>query len=128
MALSQFYNKVGAFPYSSDTIRVAQNLFPLGSIFAVATLWKQKKKDILLISLLAVSVFLGLWCVTSWPDWLAKITFLSNAQPERLQSVLGLANIFLSIRSISLGEIQLKPHIAAAAAAVYAGIITYVSQ
>jgi len=104
------------------------DLFPLGLIFAVITLWKQKKKDILLILLLAVSVFLGLWCVTSWPDWLAKITLLSNVQPERLQSVLGLANIFLLMRSVSLGEIQLKPHIAAVAAVIYSGVITYVSK
>lgn len=134
---SRFFQYIGNmfFPYKESGMltnvceeAVFFDFFPLGILFSVITLFKQKKKDVFLISVLVVNVFLSLWCIVPWPEWLAKITLLSSAPAVRVHAVLGIANIFLLIRSLSLEKIRVKPPMAIAAAALYSAIMVIFSK
>ena len=60
-------------------------------------MYKEKKKDLLLILLLIVDVFLSLWCVFGFPEILAKITLMSNTTAIRTILAVGFADILILI-------------------------------
>lgn len=77
-------------------------LFPMGYILAIGAMYKEKKKDLLLILLLIVDVFLSLWCVFGFPEILAKITLMSNTTAKRTILAVGFADILILIRAIAI--------------------------
>ncbi|MCH3967926.1 MAG: hypothetical protein LKE50_04800 [Atopobiaceae bacterium] len=77
-------------------------LFPLGSILAICLLVKLKGRDFLLASLLALQAFFVVFICFGIPDWLAKVTLLSNVPAARLVIGTGYIEVVLLLRSISL--------------------------
>lgn len=76
-------------------------LFPLGIILSIAAVRKQR--DPRLIALLAVEAFLLAYGLVGFPEWLAKLTLLSNVPtaPQRLTLALGLCDTMLLMASAS---------------------------
>lgn len=135
LGLFQYANSV-FYPFTSHGIvgNVCEqstmfDLFPLGILLSAGVLasgWKRggergDKKDGLLIALLLLDLFFGLWCVLGFPDFLAKITFLSNCQPSRVLVIFGYVNIILLMRAMALWKGDgLKPVTAVAGAGAFA--------
>lgn len=99
------------------------DFFPLGIIMSLLVIFKQKQRDKLLIILLVVLVFLGLYCCVGYPLWLTKITLLNNAQAGRAILAFGIVNILLLVRAMSLFKVKLSLAHAAYAAAGLAVIV-----
>lgn len=78
------------------------SLFPMGYILAIGAMFKEKKKDLLLILLLVVDIFLSIWCVIGFPEILSKITLLSNTTSKRIILAIGFADILILLRAISI--------------------------
>lgn len=103
-----FFGLSRGLPYSNPCEwSVFFDFFPMGILIASWVLFKEKKKDIYLISMLTVTVLLSLWCMFEWPGWVAKITLLSYAQPARAYLAVGLLNIMLLIRALALVKTSL---------------------
>ncbi|RHP35008.1 DUF7657 domain-containing protein [Lachnotalea sp. AF33-28] len=135
LGLFQYANSV-FYPFTSHGIvgNVCEqstmfDLFPLGILLSAGVLAAGRnkggkrgdKKDGLLIALLLLDLFFGLWCVLGFPDFLAKITFLSNCQPSRVLVIFGYVNIILLMRAMALWKGDgLKPVTAAAGAGAFA--------
>ena len=77
-------------------------LFPIGLILAGVVLFKEKKKDKLLISSLVIYVFIAIWITIGFPEIIAKITLMGNVQAGRAVFPLGVLEIIILIRSLSL--------------------------
>lgn len=94
----------------SDSLRIdafasVYDFFPLGILLSAWVVLKERTRDIYLIALLALSVFLGWYCFIGFPEWLAKITLMSYSTGglySKAFIVFGLANLLLLIRSLSL--------------------------
>lgn len=82
------------------------DIFPLGLIFTIIVLIKQKKKDVLLIILTILDVFFGIWLIFGFPKIIAKITLLSNSQASRTYLAFGIINIMMLIRALALFEVK----------------------
>lgn len=83
-------------------------LFPMGIIMAGIAIFKEKKKDLLLILLFVMYAFLSVWCIFGFPEILAKITLLSNSQNKRAMIAVGTLDVLILIRSLSIIEKPLK--------------------
>lgn len=122
------------FPFKESNIpgnvceqAVFFDFFPIGLILALIVIFKEKKKDFLLIALLTINTFLGLWCTFKWPVFLAKITLLSNSQPGRAYLAVGLVNVLMLIRALAISENKLnikKTVIASMLMAIFVTIFT----
>ena len=83
-------------------------LFPIGIIITGVVFFKEKKKDLLLILLSIVYVILSIWCIFGFPEILAKITLLSSSQAKRTFLVIGVMDVLMLIRGLSLLKEPLK--------------------
>lgn len=77
------------------------SLFPLGIIFAIVSMIKNKKADLFTILLLIPYIIIGIFCFFEVPTWFAKITFLSFSAPQRAIIALGFIDILLLLRELS---------------------------
>lgn len=84
------------------------SLFPMGIILTGIVLFKEKKKDMLLILLSIAYICLSIWCIWGFPEILAKLTLLSNSQAKRAFLAVGVLEIFMLVRALSLMEKPLK--------------------
>ncbi len=80
------------------------SLFPIGYILAIGVMIKERKKDLGLILLLIVDIFLSIWCVIGMPEILSKLTLMSNTTVTRVMLAIGYADILILLRSISLSK------------------------
>ena len=78
------------------------SLFPLGIVLSFVALRRQRNAH--LIALLCVEAILLLYGIVGFPEWLAKLTLLSNVPNQRLPLALGLSDI--SLLCISLTVLQ----------------------
>lgn len=99
-------------PANPCEMAVFFDLFPIGLILSLIVLIKEKKKDILIYCLLAADIFLSLYCVIAWPEVLAKVTLLSFTTGARAYAGVGLINILLLVRSLSITDMKMKKSIA----------------
>ena len=83
------------------------DLFPLGLLLSFYVIFIEKKKDRMLIPLLAVQAILLIFCVFGLPMPIAKISLLNHTTIFRTILATGFVNILLLIRSLSL--IERKP-------------------
>ena len=106
----QFYNSMSNVWYAvmgngtgANVCESSQfiDLFPVSLILPVVVLIKQEKKDKLLIILLVISLFLGIYCSVGFTPALSKILFLSFSQSSRTIIIFQFCNIMLLIRSLS---------------------------
>ena len=80
------------------------DFFPICWILPITALAKTDKKDFLLKLLLFVGIFFGVYCVFGFPAIIARITLLSNCQPERVIVLFGFCNVILFVRALSLQQ------------------------
>lgn len=78
------------------------SLFPCGILLALY--YGHKKKDLLLRLLLVLQAFFLVFYLTDIPQWLARITLMSNVTGNRLLVIIGYLDIVLLLRSLSLHE------------------------
>lgn len=83
-------------------------LFPMGIIIAGIVLFKNKNKDVGLVSLLVPYIFLGIWCVFGFPEILAKITLMSNSQAPRTMLAVGFLDVLILMRGLAIIKEPLK--------------------
>lgn len=98
-----------AFPYTDANVpenvcemAAFYDMFPLGLLAAAPLI--RKKKDGLLISIIAAAALLGIYVVIGFPPFLSKLTLLSNSQAERSAVALSYCNLLLLFRSISVWQ------------------------
>lgn len=104
------------------------DFFPMGIILTGWVLFKQKKADIFLILMLLANTALILWCLFSWPEWLAKATLLSYSKPVRAFLAVGFLNILLLIKALVLFEGGFSKWIKVGAALLMSVVITLLSR
>ncbi len=85
------------------------DFFPLGLLLSLWVVFCEKQRDKLLICLLAVDVFLSLYCFVQWPTWLAKITLMGYSTSNRVLLVVGFLNLLLLFRAITM--MRTKPRL-----------------
>lgn len=76
-------------------------LFPLGIMFAIVSMIKNKKLDLFAVLLLIPYIIVGIYCFIGVPTWFAKITLLSNSSPQRAVIALGFIDILLLLKMLS---------------------------
>ena len=79
-------------------------LFPIGIILSIINLIKVKKKDLLTSLLLIVYMFFSIWCIFGFPKALAKISMLYISPAHRSFIVIGLLDIIILIRTLSINS------------------------
>lgn len=122
------------FPFSRELpfanpceLAVFFDFFPMGILLGIWVLFKEKKRDGYLIALLIVYIILILWCLFQWPEWLAKITLLSYSQAARAFLAVGLIDILLLIRALSLLGTSFSKKLSLAVAILIGVMITFVA-
>ena len=112
------------FPFLPDTLpanlpgnqcelSVFISFAPLGLILTLFILLKEKKADLLLISLLTVNVFLHSFMILRYPSTLAQITLLSRTMPRRITEVIGIIDILMLFRALTLLKTRFHPFLSA---------------
>jgi len=96
------------------------DLFPLGVLLALYVIFFEKKRDRILIPLLAAQAVLFAYCIFGFPEAVARITFLSMSAPHRVLLTVGLINVLLLVRSMAVAERKVRLGIAAAISVVLA--------
>ena len=76
-------------------------LFPIPILFTLFIMIKNKKYDLLSIILILYSIIIGSYVFIGWPDWLAKITLMSQSTSYRAIDVVLLVQVILLITSLS---------------------------
>lgn len=90
----------GAYPFSE--YGTFFSLFPIPMVISIYLLFKTKKKDLLSILLLTVSLILTVYCTVGFPDIIATITLMSFSTAARTAPILGFVQILLLVRSMYL--------------------------
>lgn len=80
------------------------DFFPLGIIFSIIVIFIKKKKDTWLICLNTANIFLTIYVILGFPEWLSNITLLSSSSANRCLMAISLINLMILIRVISLNE------------------------
>ena len=83
-------------------------LFPMGLILSIMYMIKNKKKDLFAISLYVPYIILLAFGFFEFPDFLVKLTLLSNVIPERVLLATGFIDILLLVRFLSLNKETIK--------------------
>ena len=95
-------------PYSSILKFASQNVensrifdfFPIGIVLSVYSMVTKKKKNFLMILLLALDAVFLSFLLFKWPLWLAKVTLFSNVITNRATLAFGAINLFLLLISV----------------------------
>jgi hypothetical protein len=77
-------------------------LFPVPMLFVSIVMIKRRIFDLLSTILIAFSVIIGTYIYFGWPEFLARITFMSHSVPRRAMDIVLFAQTLLLIRSLSL--------------------------
>lgn len=85
------------------------NFYPLPGIAAILLLIKKKFKDGLLMSLLAVSFILTIYCTVGFPGFLAQATLMSYSTPDRAADIIGFIEVYLLILCLCRLEDMKRP-------------------
>ena len=98
-------------PYYDNDVEINQSeiasmfgVFPIGIIISIIAMCRNKKIDWLTIFLGIIYVFLGCYCIFGFPEWLAKITLMSNTVVERELIAIGFLDILLLLRGMTITE------------------------
>ena len=90
----------GFSPFNADNICEASNFYPLWIMALLMMLFAKWRRGLavppLILSLAALIVVIGAYCVIPMPQWLARGSLLGFAVEERSLLGIGMANILLS--------------------------------
>lgn len=78
------------------------DFFPLGLLFSLYAIFKEKKKDGVSIILLIFCIIFIVRLIVPWPEWMSKFTLMSKVSYNRLVVIVSWINLLLLIRGISL--------------------------
>lgn len=81
---------------------------PAGFLLGLWVIFKEKKKDSLLILLLCMNLFLDYFYCVGVPTWLSKLMLLGFTNANRGPQVLGFLRLTILIRALSLKESSMK--------------------
>lgn len=135
-ASCQFFNYPMSIAYPLSDVNAVPNVcelatffdfFPLGLVMALLIFFKEKKHDKMLIILLIFECIIGLYCVVGFPEILAKLTLLSFSSSDRAFIVIGMFNILILIRAMSLMTDKLNVWISIGASTVFTILLIYLS-
>ena len=87
------------------------DFFPLSLILPIYVLLKKKNKDHLIVFLLIIVIFLGLYSILGYSSIIEKITLLNKCQAERVLEIIGFPNVILLIRALSKLELENTKHL-----------------
>lgn len=104
------------------------DFFPIGILLAIYAIFKQKKKDSLLISLLCVQSLLVLYSSISLPSIISKITFLSLSTANRTNTAIGFINIIILLRSMAIIKFKVNKKIALILSIIMAAIVNVLAN
>lgn len=97
------------YPFAADGFVVSEettffSLYPIPTLYAIYMLFRRKKKDILSIFLMLVSIFLTVYCTVGVPDIIAKYTMMSSSTAARAVDVLSFIQIPLLFRNLAIAQ------------------------
>ncbi len=110
-------------PGNSCEQAVFYDFFPIGILLSLFVLLKEKKRDPVLICLLAAQVILLLYCTLQFPEILSKILLLSYSQAPRAFLAVGVINILLLVRSMALLRTRIPLWVAAVLAVILGAFV-----
>lgn len=101
------YPATAKFGFMGDGINASElsnvfSFYPLPMFLAVYAMVKSKKKDLLLILMLFLSVVFTLYCTVGLPYLVAKLTLMTYSMATRVAPILGVIQIILLVRSVAL--------------------------
>ncbi len=82
-------------------------LYPIIVVALAIDVWKKRNIDGFTIVLIVYILFVTLWMLTGYPEFIAKITALNRVRENRATIGIGVANIALIVRYLS-GDRKLK--------------------
>ena len=96
-------------PYSTKyenpcEIALFIDFFPITILLLIFSIIKNKIKDFLLYFMLAISIFLNFYSIIGFSELLAKITLLSFSVSNRVKGVIGIINIFILARLLTINK------------------------
>lgn len=100
---------------------------PLGILLSAYVLFKEKKRDKLLIIMLTLGILLWCYVTVPIPKVLAKITLLSFAQAGRVVQVMGFVNLILLFRSLAVMDWRPGKAVSGAVACAGAAVVAVVN-
>lgn len=121
------------FSWLYNDTRIVENsavfgFAPLELILALWVIFREKKRDFLLIACLIVDVMLMLYISVGFPSWLATGLLLFYSSSPRTAQIIGYLQLFILIRALSLKEKRIKPAAAAVIAAVLAVLMVFLAR
>lgn len=93
---------------------------PVGFLLGLWVIFKEKKRDFLLILLLVINLFLDYFYCVGVPRWLSKLIFLSFTNQNRGPQVLGFLRLTILIRALSLKKTSANRRFTILSAAILA--------
>ncbi len=107
---TRFFNYAANIFFPIKDITISNNceesvffdFFPINFIITLIVLFRNRKKDFLLISLFILNSIFILFCMVKLPYFFVKYSLLSNCEPGRLFVIIGLINLFMLIRALSI--------------------------
>ena len=75
--------------------------FPIPLILSCWYLFCEKKKDIFVIVILAITIFLGSYVIFGWPEIVAKVSLMSYSTSERAVDILMFSQVYLLVAVLS---------------------------
>lgn len=108
-----------------DSLTMFFDLFPLGIILAIIVMIRRRKLDAILVALLVPTIIIGAYCFVGFPEWLAKLTLLGHSITARAMVIFSLLNLLILFRAVALMEKKVNAAVAAVAAIVFAGLVTW---
>lgn len=101
---------------------------PLGLILTIYLFFKEQKRDLLLEILFVINLFLHSFMIFEYPSALAEATLLSKTMPEKIAQIVGILDILMLFRVLSLLKAQIKRPAAVALSILFACGISLVNQ
>lgn len=115
-------------PGNPCELAVFYDFFPAGIILSLMVILKEKKRDPLLICMLAVQALLLAYCTFQFPELLSKALLLSFSQASRAFLAVGVINILLLVRGMALLKTRISPLLAGILALVLGVLIGLACQ
>jgi len=82
------------------------SLFPVPVLFISLVMIRKRIVDIFSVILIVFSVFIGSYIYFGWPEWLARVTLMSQTIPRRAMDIGLFAQVLLFTRGLSVFTVK----------------------
>lgn len=97
---------------------------PLGVLLSLFVIFKEKTRDRLLIIMIAAELFLNVYMIFGFPELLAKVTLLSKSSTGRVTQIIGIVDLILLFRALSLWKTEIKKRYIVLIAVIFSGLLS----